>query len=202
MKRLSLFLLLFILVTGGWASTAAAQVTVTFYSHGWGIGPGGVTYFPHAFIKVAGTPLAGGEAVDRTFGFTATDLTTAMTNRPGIVKPADPRYIDDSTPHFSVVATDEQYAVLLEKIRWWMTPEGSVYNLKTRNCIHFVAEMAEILGLKPGNTRTWKPVVFMTDTEKKNPGKLTIITAGAKARPETAPPPEAAALQEKGPDGN
>lgn len=200
MKRLRLLLLLVVAALGGWASTASAQVVVTFYSHGWGVGPGGVTYFPHAFIKLTGTPLAGGEAVDQTFGFTATDLTTAMTNRPGIVKPADPRYIDESTPHFSVTATDEQYAAMIEKIRWWMTPEGSVYNLKTRNCIHFVAEMAVLLGLEPGNTRTWKPLVFMNDTVKKNAGRLTVITA--KAKPEGAPPPEAAAIQDKGPDGS
>lgn len=196
MKRLRLLLVLVVALTVGWIQTAAAEVKVTFYSHGWGVGPGGVTYFPHAFIRIEGTP-EGGEPVDRTFGFTATDLTTAMTDRPGIVKPADPRYIDDSTPHFSVIATDEQYRALLEKITWWMTPEGAVYNLKTRNCIHFVGEMARLLGLEPGNMKTWKPVVFMNDTVKRNLGKLTIVASTPKA--EAATPAEAEALEKTGP---
>lgn len=192
MKRLRLLLVLVIALTAGWVQTAAAEMKVTFYSHGWGVGPGGVTYFPHAFILVEGTP-EGGEPVKRTFGFTATDLTTAMTNRPGIVKDADPRYIDDSTAHFSVVASDEQYRVLIEKITWWMTPEGSVYNLKSRNCIHFVGEMARLLGLEPGNMKTWKPAVFMNDTIKRNRGKLTVISTTAK--PGAPAPAEAEALE-------
>lgn len=192
MNRFRLLLALVAVFTVGWVQTAAAEVKVTFYSHGWGVGPGGVTYFPHAFIRVEGTP-QGGEPVDRTFGFTATDLTTAMTDRPGIVKPADPRYIDDSTPHFWVLISDEQWRVMLEKITWWMTPEGAVYNLKTRNCIHFVGEMARLAGLEPGNMKTWKPAVFMNDTVRRNPGRLTVIDAVAK--PEAAPPVDVDALE-------
>ncbi|MES2034772.1 MAG: hypothetical protein V4466_11390 [Pseudomonadota bacterium] len=196
MNRLRLLLALVAILTVGWVQTAAAEVKVTFYTHGWGVGANGVTYFPHAFIRVEGTP-TGGEAVDRTFGFTATDLSTAMTDRPGIVKPVNgDGYLEDSTPHFSVIASDDQYRALLEKITWWMTPEGATYNLKRRNCIHFVAEMAALVGLTPGTTKTLKPGLFMSDTIKKNAGKLTLINATAK--PEAPAPVDVDALEKAG----
>lgn len=172
-NRFRVLLILVVLLTAGWAQSAAAEVRVTFYSHGWGVGVHGETYFPHAFIRVEGTP-AGGAPVDETFGFTANDLNTAVRNLPGFVKPADPRYIGDSQPHFWLMISDETYRLLMARIAWWQTPEGSLYNLRSRNCIDFVADMASTLGLEPGQTRTWKPNLFMADTMKRNLERIIV----------------------------
>lgn len=182
-----LFLVVVVLSVSSWAGPAAAEVKVSFYSHGWGVGPNGFTYFPHAFIRIEGAP-AGGEPVDDTFGFTATDPTAAALNLRGYVKPADPRYIGNSQLHFWVIINDDTYRVMMDRIAWWQSPEGWVYNIRSRNCIDFVADMAATLGLEPGGTRTWKPGVFMDDTVRRNAGKLILPGAAPAVQPDPPNP--------------
>lgn len=175
-NRFRALLVLIVVLTAGWAGSAAAEIRVTFYSHGWAVGSGGETYFPHAYILIEGST-ADGPPVNETFGFTAENLSRAVKNLPGLVQPANPRFPGASVAHFWLAISDEQYRVLMARIAWWRTPEGSLYNLRSRNCIDFVADMASTLGLAPGETRTWKPNVFMADTMKRNLGRV-VATAG------------------------
>lgn len=59
------------------AAPAAADVTVSFYSHPMGL-TGGYLYFPHAFITVKGRIEGQDELVDRSYGFTAASVTPAL----------------------------------------------------------------------------------------------------------------------------
>ncbi|MDO8297764.1 MAG: hypothetical protein Q7T19_15160 [Caulobacter sp.] len=192
MSRFRVLLILIVVLTAGWAQSAAAEVRVTFYSHGWAVGSGGETYFPHAYIRIEGST-ADGPPVDRTFGFSAENLSTAVKNLPGLVQPANPRFPGASVAHFWLVISDEQYRTLMARIAWWRTPDGSLYNLRSRNCIDFVADMASTLGLEPGQTRTWKPNVFMADTMKRNPGRVVVSVGLAATRAPPSVPAGAAA---------
>lgn len=183
-NRFRVLLILIVMLIAGWTGPAAAEIRVTFYSHGWAVGSAGETYFPHAYIRIEGST-ADGPPVDETFGFTAANLSRAVKNLPGLVTPANPRFPGASVAHFGLVISDEQYRTLMARIAWWKTPEGSLYNLGSRNCIDFVADMAGTLGLEPGRTRTWKPNVFMADTMKRNPGRV-VVSVGLAAAP--APP--------------
>lgn len=171
MRRFRLLLVLVVWLTAGWASGAAAEIRVTFYSHGWAVGSRGETYFPHAYILVDGST-ADGATVNQTFGFTAENLSRAVRNLPGVVLPANPDFPGVSVAHFWLTITDDQYRLLMDRIAWWRSPEGSLYNLRSRNCIDFVADMAATLGLTPGQTRTWKPNLFMAETMERNAGRV------------------------------
>ena len=186
-RSLRLLLVLLALSTAGWAQTAAAAIRVSFYSHGWGIGPRGETLFPHTFIRVEGNPY-GGVAVDQTYGFFAYSVSRAMGNHPGYIAATGKGYAGESTLNFWLEISDDQYKALMDRIVWWETPEGSIYNLKTRTCIHFVADMASTLGLKPGNARTWKPQVFMDETLRLNADRLTVPPPPAPVPASVAPP--------------
>jgi hypothetical protein len=158
------------------APVPAAAIRVTFYAHGWGAAPNGAAYAPHAFIRIEGYP-DGGPPVDETYGFTATSLANAMAHKPGVIESADPRYLAGAHPYFWLMISDAQYHAVKTRIAYWKSPEGWAYNLWTRNCIAFAGDMAATMGLEPGTTRGWNPVVFMADTVKRNPGKLTSIQA-------------------------
>lgn len=197
-SRVKALLVLIVLLTAGWAQSAAAEVRVTFYSHGWGVGPRGETYFPHAFIRVEGQT-AEGPPINETFGFTGTNLSRSMSNRPGVVVAADPRYLGASTAHFWLIITDDQYRALMAMIAWWKTPEGSTYNLRTRNCIHFTAEVARTLGLEPGTTRTWKPMEFMADTARRNGGRIAAVAGLAAPTDEARLSPDVEVFEKAAP---
>lgn len=182
-RSLSVLFVALALVTTGWPQLAAASTKVTFYSHGWGVGPNGETVYPHAFIRLEGSP-NGGPVIDQTYGFHVRSVVEAMWGRPGVIKPTGGRYLADSQANFWLEISDAQYNALMDRIAWWKTPEGSIYNLRTRTCIDFVADMAAILGLKPGNPRTWDPAKFMGDTYTRNTDILQLPVVSGPAAPD------------------
>ncbi len=125
-------------------ATAHSQITVAFYSHELG------SSFPHAFIVLKGTPLAGGEPVDVNFGFTARSVTPAVLMGPvfGKIEAANPAYVRHSDRKFAFTISDQQYAALTALVEKWRMLPGKSYDLNHRNCIHFVGEAAKVLGLK------------------------------------------------------
>ncbi|HEX6866898.1 MAG TPA: hypothetical protein VF122_06675, partial [Caulobacteraceae bacterium] len=141
------------------AFPAAAEVRVTFYSHAWNAGGDGM--YPHAFIRVTGQPAWEPAPIDETYGFTTRQQALVFLKARGHVESAEPGYLRRSTPHFWVEITDDQYRALRERIDLWTRPPGSDYNLNRRNCIHFVADLAQHLGLGVGDTKTLKPEVFL-----------------------------------------
>ena len=176
------------LTTAGWPQSAAAAIRVTFYSHGWGIGPLGQTIYPHAFIRLEGNPYGGAE-FDMTYGFHVRSAVDAMKGYRGFVAPTGKRYLADSQANFWLEISDAQFTALMARVAWWHSPEGSWYHLRTRTCIDFVADMATTLGLKPGNPRTLKPAAFMKETYQLNADVVRLPDASKPVLPETAPPP-------------
>jgi hypothetical protein len=121
---------------------AAAQVVLTFYSHELG------SSFPHAFVVLKGK--TEGRDVDTNFGFTAKTLTPAilMGSVHGVVETSKPSYVASSDRQFSVQLDDRKYKDVLAVVERWRTRPGKSYNLNKSNCIHFVGEVAQAVGLK------------------------------------------------------
>ena len=167
------------------AGPACAAVTVSFYSHAWGLSPGGELYFPHAFITVRGTLDATAEPVDRSFGFTAPFPTPALLfhrTRGEIIASAG-TYLAVSKAHFSLTIPDERYWALMDAIEAWRNVKGDPYDLHSRNCITFVGEMAKVLGLSVGDERTQDPVRFLDDLRQRN---LQLVADPAVSGPGSA----------------
>ena len=124
---------------------ARAQITVAFYSHELDR-----RFLPHAFIVLKGTPLAGGPPVDVNFGFTARSVTPAVLMGPvfGNIEAAKPAYVRHSDLKFAFKISDQQYGQLMALVEKWRTLPGKSYDLNHRNCLHFVGEAAQVLGLK------------------------------------------------------
>ena len=137
MRNLGMILALILLPT-----PAAAQVVLTFYSHELG------SSFPHAFVVLKGK--TEGRDVDTNFGFTAKTLTPAilMGSVHGVVETSKPSYVASSDRQFSVQLDDRKYKDVLAVVERWRTRPGKSYNLNKSNCIHFVGEVAQAVGLK------------------------------------------------------
>lgn len=138
MRILGMILALFLLPT-----PAAAQVVLSFYSHELG------SSFPHAFVVLKGKTEKGRD-VDTNFGFTAKTLTPAilMGSVRGVVETSKPSYVASSDRQFSVQLDDRQFKDVLAVVERWRTRPGKSYNLNKSNCIHFVGEVAQAVGLK------------------------------------------------------
>ena len=93
------------------------------------------------------------------------------------VEAADAGYVSRSTPHFWVEISDDEYRALRERIAAWTRPPGSDYNLNRRNCIHFVADLAQHLGLEAAATNHLKPEVFLAETTKLNETRVALGAA-------------------------
>ncbi len=150
------------------AHSVNAAVTITFYSHDFG------DRFPHAFVVLNGTVDATGETVDTNYGFTAVNVTPAILwgRVLGKVETSEPQYVARSRPHFSIELTDAQYAQVLAKAEEWRTKEQKNYSLNKANCVHFVSEMAQLLGLNvnPNSKLYKKPKSFLYEVTALNPG--------------------------------
>ena len=167
---------------------AAAEVRVTFYSHPWGAGGDG--QYPHAFIRVTGQPAWTEVPIDETYGFTTKQQALVFFKARGFVEGARPDYVARSTPYFWIELSDDQYRALRKRIDTWNRPPGSDYNLYHRNCIIFVADLAQSLGLSVGDTRTLDPDIFMADLKRLNATRV----AEGLAPPIEQPAPTLASL--------
>ena len=143
-RMLRFFAALLALVT---ATAAAAEVRVTFHSFN-GSMPFG--RFPHAFVSFEGTLEATGERVKENFGWSAKTISPAVLSGPvyGIVLVEKDKWLTQTNRHFTVPLTDAQYRTLRAEVEAFRTAPGKYYSLESRNCIHFVGRMAELLGLK------------------------------------------------------
>jgi hypothetical protein len=145
-----------------------AEVLATFYSHDFG------DHFPHTFVKLKGTVKKSGEAVDTNYGFTAVNTTPAILwgSVKGKIEIKDAKYIEDSNPHFTLKLNDAQYEAFLAHVETWRNKPQKSYNLNKSNCIHFVMEAAELLGLKVNRESKFfkKPKSFVLEIMELNPG--------------------------------
>lgn len=167
---------------------AEAKVTIVFWSQELG------RNFPHAFFTLAGTPDAGGDPVDLTYGFTAKAITPAilMGNVPGAIDIAKKSYIARSDAHFSLELTDDQYHAVLSLVDEWGENGDHHYNMNKRNCVHFVAEAARRSGLTVVEDPKLmkKPRSFIQSVEAMNVTRVARIELPAKQYWATLTPAE------------
>jgi len=164
---LRLIFLSLLLLCAGLASPARAEVVVSFYSHDFG------DRFPHAFIVMKGTVDATGEVVDSNYGFTAVSVSPAILfgSVKGKVESSEADYIAKSDRQFDVTVDDATYARVLAKVAEWRDREQPSYSLNKRNCVHFVMELAETVGLKVDRKSKLfkKPKSFLVEVKGLNP---------------------------------
>jgi len=188
-------LLLFLLLTLGWAGAAAAEIEIHFHSKDM------ASTFPHAFVRLTGTDERTGEAVDINYGFTPVSLTPAILFGPvqGMMHTVSRQYLDRSDRHFSLKLTDAQYRAVLAVVERWRAAPQPNYRLNSRNCVHFVAEVAAALGLAavPDRKLVKKPKSFLRQVTQDN---LALIESWGRQAPALAPlqPPQAAATAPAG----
>lgn len=142
--RTALSRLLLILMAALLPAPAAAAVDLIFYSKEFGGG------FPHAFVALQGVDDRSGAKIDTNYGFTATHISPAILlgSVKGEVMTAQLDYVGRSDAHFAVTLTDAELDAVTATIERWRTASQPSYNLDKRNCVFFVADIAETLGMK------------------------------------------------------
>ncbi len=126
---------------------AAAAVTLSFHSFN-GSYLGG--RYPHAFVVLDGTLEADGSRVHENYGYsTSSGAFSALRGLvPGIIQIEKEKYITSTNKHFTVTISDAQYAAIRSEVEAWKDVPGQKrYSLDARNCIHFIARIAELVGI-------------------------------------------------------
>ncbi len=148
MIRIFLILLAFLA-----AAPAQAAVEISFYSHE--MTPVGIAdvEFPHAFVVMRGTPDRGGKPIAGNWGFTAAKISPLILMGPvkGEMSSVDAAYIADSKRHMTLKLSDARLAAVQATYKRWAAVRGKSYDLETRNCVHFIAELAKAAGLDTPN---------------------------------------------------
>ena len=65
--------------------------------------------------------------------------------------------------------SDADYRAVRARADWWNSPEGWVYDLRRRNCITFIADLARVAGLQTPTEPSMKPGTFLEATAALNP---------------------------------
>ncbi|MDB5722404.1 MAG: hypothetical protein JWP15_3022 [Alphaproteobacteria bacterium] len=145
---------------------ASAAVELTFYSKELGAS------FPHAFVTMHGSLDRSGQRIDVDYGFTAKAVSPAIlfgkvTGE--VISDHGAAYIRGSDKHFSLMLDDPDYDRVIGTVeRWRKLPQPS-YDLNHRNCVHFVASIAEALGMKVDTSRfIKKPRSFLEALTEAN----------------------------------
>jgi hypothetical protein len=153
-----------------WSPAAWAAVTLTFHSYD---GSKNFGRFAHTFVVLSGTDDATGRPVDENYGFSARHLSPRILLGPveHIMMTEKPAYIARTRRHFSVVLTQDQLDAVRREAAAWRDHPGKYYDLDTRNCIHFVARMAELAGLRAPvpKAMTRKPGTWLEYLRGLNP---------------------------------
>jgi hypothetical protein len=125
---------------------ALARVMLEFHSFNGTLGG----RYPHAFIVLDGTLDGTGEKVHQNFGYTARSITPAilMGNVSSEIYVEKESYVRSTNVHFKVPLSDAQYRAIIAEVKVWGSEPGRGYNLATHNCIHFVARIAQLVGLQ------------------------------------------------------
>jgi hypothetical protein len=167
MRRAGLLALLLLLIAG----PAWAEVTLTFYAHPGARVRDGYLLFPHAFVHATGSLDDTGDAVDWSAGYTARDPGPQLlfVRGVGVVTYPDARYVGEGKAYLRLTISDAAYRAMRERADWWSSPEGSVYDLRRRNCISFIADLARVVGLQTAAEPSMKPGTFLEATAALNP---------------------------------
>ena len=82
-----------------------------------------------------------------------------------------PATIAQTNRHFSVTISDQTYRRMRAEVIAWRDYPGRYYDLDERNCIHFVARMAQLAGLRadvPGEYIR-RPKAWLNYITRRNP---------------------------------
>lgn len=160
---------LFVFATMGVSVPALADVQVSFHSFN-----GSVLWgrYPHTFVVFDGT-LDDGTRVDANYGFSARYSAEAISSGPAehmIITETD-RTIADTNLHFTMTISDRQYRRLLAEVIAWRDYPGDYYDLDSNNCIHFVARLAELVGLEADVPEEYlrRPKAWLNYVTRNNP---------------------------------
>jgi hypothetical protein len=153
------------------AGPALAEVILTFYAHPGARVRGGYLLFPHAYVHATGSLDDTGDAVDWAAGFTAKSPGPQLlfARGAGVVAYPDARYVGEGKPYLRLQVTDAAYRAVRARADWWASPDGSVYDLRRRNCISFIADLARVAGLQTAAEPSMKPGTFLEATATLNP---------------------------------
>ena len=124
---------------------AQAAVQITFYSKQL------TSSFPHSFVILRGTLERSGARIDEDYGFTAKSVSPAIlfgAVKGEVVSDHDNGYVRNSDSHFTLTISDAEYDRVMATVERWRTRRQPSYDLGTRNCIHFVAEIAASIGMR------------------------------------------------------
>ncbi|MGX7925066.1 hypothetical protein ACWPMX_00665 [Tsuneonella sp. HG094] len=157
-------------LAGAWSPAAFAKVTMSFHSFN-GSFPFG--RYPHTFIVLEGTDDATGRTVNENYGFSARSAGPAVLAGPvaHIVMTEKAKYIKTTNRHFSVELSDDQFRRVTAEVARWRNAPGKYYSLDSRNCIHFVGAMAEIVGITVDYPQDLlrKPKAWLNHISARNP---------------------------------
>lgn len=160
------------------ALPARAAVTMTFYSHEFAlIARGGNTYFPHGFALLSGTT-EDGTPVNANLGFTAKNIfiNVLWERITGEMDPTPlpPGYVEGADRRFSLTLTDAQYQAVLAVADAWRNAPQPSYDIDEHNCVIFVKELAQAVGLAVSHERKYvrDPIGFLKDVAVRNAAYL------------------------------
>jgi hypothetical protein len=168
------------------ASPASAAVQITFYSKQL------TSSFPHSFVILRGTLDRNGARIDEDYGFTAKSISPAILMgavKGEVVSDHDAGYVNHSDSHFTLPISDEEYDRVMATVQRWRTRRQPSYDLATRNCIHFVAEIAASIGMRADTPKGLmkKPRSYLEYLTEANRAWLTARKAIFHRAPATAP---------------
>ena len=140
-------ILLVLAALAAWHAPAQAKIDVAFHSFN-----GSVIFgrYPHTFVAFDGTLDDTGEKIHENYGFSAKSAGPAVLLGPvkQIVMTEKEKYLKSTNTHFTITVDDATYRRMKAEVIAWRDAPGKVYDLDTRNCIHFVGRMAELAGLR------------------------------------------------------
>lgn len=155
------------------AVPAYADVEVSFWAHEAGI------ELPHTFFNIKG--VVRGKAVEGSWGYTPISITPAILwgPVPGRIDLTDAPFIAQSHEMFRVRASDDAYDRLMGLVQKYGTKPGSIYYMNSHNCVSFVGEAAQIVGLKVvfDGKLIKKPTPFLKSVIAMNPNFPTLTVA-------------------------
>jgi hypothetical protein len=103
----------------------------------------------------------------------------------GKIMAAPSPYVARSDGHLSLELTDDQYAAVLATVERWRSMPQPSYDLKTRNCVFFVGDVARMLGMKVDDSDAKlmsRPRSYIINLIRLNPGIGTVTPGGRAAR--------------------
>ena len=160
-------LLLAFVLACGLGAPAVASVEIAFYSRELGR-----NIFPHAFVTLRGSVDATGEQVDTIYGFTAKSITPAILlgSVAGEVVESE-NQVERSDRQFALTLSDERYRAVIDVVERWRSRPQPSYDMNRRNCVHFVAELAEAAGLRVERVQRLmkRPRSFLQHVRELNP---------------------------------